>query len=155
MRGALAQHTARDAASLLKTVPHATGQNYLVADPGRVEDYECSPGQAAEVPATGSQVMHTNHVLMSSDVDDGVAADPDSTSRPRLAILREKLGRLGPDVTPADLMEVLSDRTAPVCVSRGDDWMTLGSVVMELRPRPVLHIADGPPADTPYTRVTF
>lgn len=155
MRGALAQRTARDAASLLKTVPHATGQNYLVADPGRVEDYECSPGQVAEVPPAGSQVMHTNHVLMSSDVDENAAPDPDSTTGPRLAVLRDRLGPLGPDVGPADLMEALSDRTAPVCRSREGDWMTLGSLVMELRPQPTLHVALGPPAETPYSSVTF
>jgi hypothetical protein len=33
--------------------------------------------------------------------------------------------------------------------------MTLGSVVMELGPEPVLHVALGPPADTPYSQVTF
>jgi hypothetical protein len=33
--------------------------------------------------------------------------------------------------------------------------MTLGSLVMELSAVPVLHIALGPPADTPYTRVGF
>ena len=155
LRSALAQRTARDAASLLKTVPHATGQNYLVGDPHRVEDYECSPGQAVEVPAAGSQLFHTNHLLMSSDVDGDVAPDPDSTTRDRLETLRASLGPLGPDVTTDDLVRALSDRTAPVCVSRGGDWMTLGSVVMELGAEPVLHVALGPPADTPYTRLTF
>jgi hypothetical protein len=155
MRGALAQRTARDAAGLLKTVPHATGQNYVVGDAGRVEDYECSPAGAVEVPPADGQVMHTNHVLMSDDVDTKVAPDPGSTTEARLASLRSNLGERGTEVTADDLMRALSDRTVPVCVPRGSAWMTLGSVVMELGPEPVLHVALGPPTDTPYSRVTF
>jgi hypothetical protein len=33
--------------------------------------------------------------------------------------------------------------------------MTFGSLIMELSAEPELHIAPGPPADTPYSRVTF
>jgi hypothetical protein len=153
MRGALAQRSARDAAGLLKTVPHATGQNYLVADAGRVEDYECSPGEVAEVPPAGAQVLHTNHVLMSTDVDPEVPADGRTTTVQRLDALRSGLAGLGDEAAAADLRRELSIR--PVCVARGSDWMTLGSVVMELGPEPVLHVALGPPADTPYTKVTF
>jgi hypothetical protein len=155
LRGALAQTSARDAASLLKTVPHATGQNYLLGDPGRVEDYECSPAGATEVPAAGAQITHTNHVLMSSDVDPEVGSDSDSTTMQRLASLRAGLGELGPAAATPDLMRALSDRTVPVCVPRGGDWMTLGSVVMELSAEPVMHVALGPPADTPYSRIGF
>lgn len=155
LRGALAQRSARDAASLLKTVPHATGQNYLVGDPGRVEDYECSPAGAVEVPASGAQVLHTNHVLMSTDLDREIGPDSDSTTVERLDSLRSSLGELGASAGVPDLMRALSDRTVPVCVPRGADWMTLGSVVMELSAEPVLHVALGPPADTPYARVTF
>ncbi len=153
MRGALAQRTARDAASLLKTVPHATGQNYLVADGDRVEDYECSAGGAVEVPPAGAQVTHTNHVLMSSDVDPAIDPDADSTTVERLASVRGALSDLGAGVSVPDVMRALS--AAPVCVPRGSGWMTLGSVVMELPADPVLHVALGPPADEGYARFTF
>jgi len=153
MRGALAQRSARDAASLLKTVPHATGQNYLVGDAGRVEDYECSPGGAIEVPASGAQVAHTNHVLMSPDVDPAIGPDPDSTTVERLASVRGALAELGAEAAAPDVMRALS--TAPVCVQRGADWMTLGSVVMELAAEPVLHVVLGPPAGTPYAEIRF
>jgi hypothetical protein len=155
VRGVLAQHSAADAVSLLRTVPHATGQNYMVAERGSVVDYECSPGQVREVPADGSQVTHTNHVLASGDIDPEISPDVDSTTEQRLARLRSDLGSLGDRVSAADLKRTLSDRTVPVCVSRGADWMTLGSLVMELGPEPVLHIAAGPPADTPYDEVRF
>jgi predicted choloylglycine hydrolase len=153
MRGALAQRSARDAAGLLRTVPHATGQNYIVADAGRVEDYECSPGEVAEVPADGAQVLHTNHVLMSGDIDREVTPESRSTTVQRLDALRSELSDLRDGATAADLRRVLATR--PVCVVRGSEWMTLGSVVMELGREPVVHVALGPPADTQYSRVTF
>ncbi|HZQ49985.1 MAG TPA: C45 family peptidase [Candidatus Dormibacteraeota bacterium] len=154
MRGALAQRTAGDAASLLKTVPHATGQNYLVGDGDRVEDYECSPEGAVEVPLAGAQVAHTNHVLMSADFDP-VHSDPraDSTTVARLESVRAALTDLGADAARDDVMLALS--AAPVCVPRGSDWMTLGSVVMELGDAPVIWTALGPPDETGYARMTF
>jgi len=155
MRGALAQGTARDAASLVKTVPHATGQNYLLADRERVEDYECSAGGAVEVPAAGAQIAHTNHALMSTDVDPLADLERGSTTVQRLASLRDSLGELGDRVAAPDVMRALSDRGAPVCVSRGGEWITLGSVVMELTAEPALHVALGPPAETPYAKLNF
>ncbi len=155
VRGILAQQSAADAVSLLRAVPHATGQNYLVGGPGEVHDFECSPGQVREVRVQGSQVTHTNHVLASGDIDPGVREDRSSTSEARLELLRSKLQDRGGDVSASDLERILSDRTVPVCVPRGSDWMTLGSVVMELSDDPVLHVAPGPPADTPYDEVRF
>ena len=155
VRGVLAQESEEDAVSLLRTVPHATGQNYMLGGPGRVHDFECSPGQVREVPVAGAQVTHTNHLLASTDVDPEVGSENDSTTVERLARLRADLGELGQEATAADVKHALSDRTVPVCVPRGTDWMTLGSVVMELADEPVLHIALGPPADTPYEEARF
>jgi isopenicillin-N N-acyltransferase-like protein len=155
IRGVLAQQSAADAVSLLKTVPHATGQNYMVGGPGELHDFECSPGQVREVRVEGSQVTHTNHVLASTDIDPAVEADHDSTTVARLGRLRSELGDLGEKASIEDLTRVLSDSTVPVCVPRGSSWMTLGSVVMELSAEPVLHIAPGPPANTPYSTVGF
>src|SRR5262249_40516830 len=130
-------------------------QNYLVGDRERVEDYECSPGGAVEVLAAGAQVAHTNHALMSTDVDPEVRPERASTTVERLASVRSNLGPHGAEAGAADLMHALSDCEAPVCVARGRDWMPLGSFVMELGVQPVLHVALGPPADTPYGEVRF
>ena len=155
MRDVLAQETFEGAVARLRTLPHATGQNYLVGAPGAVVDLECSPGQVREVPLAGSQVTHTNHPLANKDIDPDARNERGSTTIERLERLREDLAGRGESVTVNDVKRTLSDREVPVCVPRGSDWMTLGSLVMELGAEPVLHIAPGPPADTPYSTVGF
>jgi isopenicillin-N N-acyltransferase like protein len=157
LRGLLAKRTLADAVAVLQAVPHATGQNYLVGEPGVIRDFECSAGQVSEVKPSGSLIKHTNHPLANEDIDPEEAdqAEYRSTTRSRLARLERGLGGLGSKATVDDVARTLSDREAPVSVARGSDWMTLGSVIMELSSEPVLHIAPGPPADTPYTKVRF
>jgi hypothetical protein len=100
--------------------------------------------------------MHTNHPLANDDIDvEASRMERGSTTIERLERLRADLAGLGESVTVEAAKQTLSDRDVPVCVPRGSDWMTLGSLVMELSTVPVLHIAPGPPADTPYTRVGF
>jgi hypothetical protein len=155
LRAVLAREKFEDAVALLRTVPHATGQNYLVGGPGVVRDLECSPGQIREVPPSGAQVMHTNHPLANKDIDVDARKDKGSTTIERLERLQRDLSGLGEGVTVEDVKHTLSDREVPVCVPRGSNWMTLGSLIMELSAEPVLHIAPGPPADTSYSTVRF
>ncbi len=157
LRGLLAKRTLADAVAVLQTVPHATGQNYLVGEPGAIRDFECSAGQVSELKVSGGVATHTNHPLVNEDVDPEEArrAEFGSTTRSRLAKLDRDLDVLGTKATVDDVARTLSDREVPVSVPRGSDWMTLGSVIMELSSEPVLHIAPGPPADTPYNEVRF
>lgn len=155
LRAMLACETLDDAVRILTTAPHATGQNYVVGGPEGVKDFEASPGQVRSVGASGAHVMHTNHPLANDDLDPGVAPNVDSTTHARLARLRQQLSEIGADVIAAAAERALSDRVAPICVSRGGDWLTLGSVVMELSESPVLHVAPGPPDETPYIKARF
>ena len=155
LRGVLERSTADDAADYVRNVPHATAQNYLIGDAGKIIDLESSPGQVGEVPVEGAQITHTNHALINDDLDPNVREDPGSTSVARLDKLRSVLGPVGAEVTVDDVKRALSDRSVPVCVPRGADWMTFGSVVMELSPQPVMHVAPGPPGETPYFEVRF
>ena len=143
--------------TMVRTVPHASGQNYLLGGPGAVCNLEASAGQVREVPLDGTQVHHTNHPLANDDIDPSASVEYEtkSTTRARLNRLQSELGNLGAHAGVKDIGRVLSDREAPVCVSRGSDWMTLGSLIMELSAEPVLHIAPGPPAETPYHTLGF
>jgi isopenicillin-N N-acyltransferase like protein len=155
-RGALARENFEDAVTFLQTVPHATGQNYLLGAPGAVKNLECSTGQVREVALAGAQVTHTNHPLANKDIDvEAARKERGSTTIERLERLRRDLSGLGDRVNIDDVKRTLSDGEVPVCVPRGSDWMTLGSLIMELSAEPVLHIAPGPPADTPYSTVGF
>jgi hypothetical protein len=155
LREALAQRTFDDATDWLRSVPHATAQNYLIGHPGEVRDFEASPHEISEVAVDQGQIAHTNHVLVNDDLDPNVRDDSRSTTYARLDKLRSELGRRGPDVGVDDVKRALSDLTVPVCVPRGSDWMTFGSVVMEIAPEPVMHVAPGPPAENPYVEVRF
>jgi isopenicillin-N N-acyltransferase like protein len=157
VRAVLAQPSLAAAADLVRTVPHSTGQNYLIGDPSGITDLEASANQVRTVEPDGAQVRHTNHPLTNDDVSvaSGTAAEIRSTTRARLDKVTHDIGPLGAAVTVADLARVLSDSEVPVCVPRGAGWMTLGSLVMELSTNPVLHIAPGPPVETPYVTVRF
>lgn len=155
LRSMLACETAGQAVRILTTAPHATGQNYVIAGPASVRDFEASPGQVRSVGASGAHVMHTNHPMANDDLDPRVAPNADSTTHARLARLREELSKMGTNVIAEAAERALSDRVAPICVSRGGDWLTLGSVVMELSDSPVLHVAPGPPDETPYVEARF
>ena len=155
LRTMLARDTVDDAVRVVTRVPHATAQNYLIGGPGVVFDFEASPNQVREVAPSGEVLMHTNHPLENDDLDPAVSPDVDSTTLTRLGRLAELLSGFGTKLTVEDAERALSDRVAPICVSRGSDWMTLGSVVMELSAEPVLHVAPGPPADTRYVEVRF
>jgi isopenicillin-N N-acyltransferase like protein len=157
IREILACDTLEAATEMVRAVPHASGQNYLIGAPGSLADLECSAGQVREVRTDGSQVMHTNHALANDDIDPGAGLESGgrSTTFPRLAKLHTDLDPLGRGATVEDVQRTLSDREVPVCVARGQDWMTLGSLVMELSAEPALHIAPGPPADTPYSTIRF
>ena len=154
LRAALASNSPADAVRLVRTVPHATGQNYLVGGPGGVVDLEASPGAVVEVQADSGLLAHTNHVLASDDVDAEVEPDSGSSTVERLASVRASLSS-GDPAGVADVQRALSDRTVPVSVPRGSEWMTLGCVVMELTRAPRLHVAPGPPAETPFTELSF
>jgi len=157
VRGILAQEVVEDAVSFLRAVPHASGQNYLVGSARSIRDFECSAGQVREVPLADRQVRHTNHPLVNDDIDPEVEAEVErvSTTRGRLGRLDRDLAGLGEGVSAADVQRTLSDREVPVCVPRGPEWMTLGSVVMELGEEAVVHVAPGPPAETAYTTLRF
>jgi len=157
VRAVLARPSRALAADLVRSVPHATGQNYLIGDPSGITDLEASANQVREVVQEGAQVRHTNHPLANDDLDvaSATAAEIRSTTRARLDKLTHDLGPLGAAVTLTEVTRVLSDSEVPVCVPRGRGWMTLGSLVMELSTDPLLHVAPGPPADTPYITVGF
>ena len=156
MRHALENTSLSDAVEYIRRVPHASGQNYLIADTGGAIDLECSANEVAEYRARGSLLLHTNHPLVNTDVipRGATSRSRGSNSRKRLELLETSLKK---EATVADIKHVLSDRTVPVCVSDRDGQrsITLGSLIMDLGDTPVLHIAPGPSFETDYETLSF
>jgi isopenicillin-N N-acyltransferase like protein len=159
MRLLLESETAADAATTVQRVPHASGQNFMIAGPEELSDFECSAGGAAQYQAGARIIRHTNHPLASTDLAGEPAGDDDpalTNSRDRYGVLERTIEDAA-DVTPALAQETLSECDVPVSRSadRGGGWMTFGSLVMELSAEPVVHCAPGPPHLTAYATWRF
>jgi isopenicillin-N N-acyltransferase-like protein len=64
IRRLLQAATLDEAVSIIRTIPHATGQHYLIADSYQIRSFEASFGCINELPANnGSGFAHTNHLL--------------------------------------------------------------------------------------------
>ncbi|HWC33603.1 MAG TPA: C45 family peptidase [Mycobacteriales bacterium] len=149
IRTLLTQPDRDRAVALLHSLPHASGQNFVVGDPTGVSDVECSAAGAVDYRPASSWIAHTNHPL--ADSHDGHVTPTDNGSQdrsvPRLSHLTQRLGEL-PAPDAAELGEILA--AAPLCRGTdGDPGFTLYSAIMELGDQPVLHLSAGPPSEHP------
>lgn len=162
-RGALASGGHDGAVALLKRVPHASGQNYIVADRNKLSDLECSAGGAFAFARKPACVWHTNHPLASTDLRGGshdhVASDRNTKSR--MAVLDGALTSRSDVPSIEDAKRLLANRDdAADPVSRrlgenGSHAFTFASVVYELGPEPKAHVASGPPCTVPFKTYDF
>lgn len=155
------------ALDFVQSVPHASGQNYLIGGAGNVADFECAAGKVAPFHAGNARVVHTNHPLANDaqqiynalyaalpDAIKQEVAEGQQNTQSRYAWLER---HTQDDLTIADIKTILSaTQEAPVCVERGDPHgITLGCTVMELTAPPVLHLTPGPPSQTDFVAFTF
>ncbi|HTN97301.1 MAG TPA: C45 family peptidase, partial [Nordella sp.] len=140
-RGALAQDSAEEAVRFLRSVPHASGQHYAVADKHGVVGLECS-AQGATVSAAPDalSLIHTNHPLASADIEPASLAILEA--RGRVADSKRRLGfldsRIAPIMTVEETKRMLADRTTPICILPTPErpGSTFGSVVFTLSGTP-------------------
>lgn len=161
MRGALASGSVEAAAELLRTVPHASGQNYQLGGKYGVRTFECSAGGAVELALEGRRSLHTNHPLASRDGKASLEGTKDSLGR--LQSLHADLGadRIA-DPTQEDVKTALSAQREDAAVSivpaadaRLTDPLTLGAVVYEIGEIIELSVAAGPPSIQSWRRITL
>jgi isopenicillin-N N-acyltransferase-like protein len=151
-RATLSQPTIGQAEQFIRSVSHASGQNYLVGSPDGVISLECSARSVAATRLDGNAVWHTNHPLGNLDRIDS-SVDENSIDRDRFAGSRlQRAARI------SELQDILSDRTTPVCkVSVDDDEFgyTVWGVVVEHLVPPRVHATPGPPALLPWQVLPF
>jgi isopenicillin-N N-acyltransferase like protein len=150
VRGLLERRSLAGAEEFLRAVPHASGQHYAIASDGDVAGFECSAGGVVASDGGQGRFWHTNHPLASRDLDPA-DDDPEGTadSQARLA----RLAEAGPEMESTDDCErLLADKRAPLCVApeAEHNWLTFGSIAMELSSPPLVRIAPGPPDRTPW-----
>lgn len=162
-RGALASGDHDGAVAFLERVPHASGQNYIVADRSKLSDLECSVGGAFVFARKPTCVWHTNHPLASTDLRGGshdhVASDRNTKSR--MAVLDSALTSRSDLPSVEDAKRLLANRDdAADPISRrlgenGSHAFTFASVVYELGPEPKAHVASGPPCTVAFKAHDF
>jgi isopenicillin-N N-acyltransferase-like protein len=181
---AMLRHASSDTAlRFVRDVRHASPQNYLIGDPQKITDMECSAGKVEEysAPQTRGVVLHTNHPLVNDDYSDhyravlldrqkgqrtdefyhGAIEHVEQNSGTRLASLEKLLGGLtAEEITVEKIKAVLASHDSedhPICADLGDAGKTASivSTVIELSNDPRFHVAFGPPDVTPYSTYSF
>jgi hypothetical protein len=168
VRTILEQDSRQDAVHFVKTVRHASEQNYTIGGPDGIVSLECSANKVAEFAPLPGRVYHTNHPLVNDDVEQRPngpkvdVADPiTGRQRPNTSIRFDAAARAlanpQENMTIDAVQAILSNPESLVCAMRESPLpsFTGGSIVMELSVPPVVHLAPGPPAVTEYKTWTF
>ena len=143
------------AATVLRRVPHASGQQYLVADPSGMRGFECSATGVWEWTGPDDHyVAHTNHVVSDASVDEAistklVASGYLASSQRRLDFANAQRDAIH---SASDVKTLLADRTTPICVSTdgGRGSITFGAVLFDIGIPPAVEISLGQPDRTPW-----
>lgn len=158
----------KDLLNFIQTVPHASGQNYIIGIQGEVYDFEASANKVARYDPknTNGTVYHTNHPLVNDDVKPWFEKfSPSSTeklntnSHIRLAAVQTRVSERSSidDTLIKETLRSKDDAKNPVCrsVTSSGGAFTFGSVIMTLSGKPYLQITAGSPDDSEYKRVDF
>jgi len=170
VRGILEQTTLENAVKFIKTVKHASAENYVLGGVEGVYDFEASSTKVVEyVPSPGVQVIyHTNHLLANKDYSEPYKriiekygqeekANPNTYVRLKSLDMRLKEAK---ELDVEKIKAVLSSydsREYPVCrpYDKAKPSFTFGCTIMVLSESPELHIAPGPPDVTPFQVFRF
>jgi isopenicillin-N N-acyltransferase-like protein len=132
---------------------HASGQHYLIGDPGGFASFEASATRVSNIPWKDSPTfVHTNHPVAAPGQERFKTAE--ENSRDRYATLCNLMAARTPTID--EVKAALSCREGPHPISvrpLPDDatsTMTFASIVMELRCPPTVQLAGGPPCSNAY-----
>jgi isopenicillin-N N-acyltransferase like protein len=164
IRRLLQAGSADEAAQVVRSLPHATGQHYLLADADSIRSFEASSSDVVEYhPSDPSRVMHTNHPLAYGEAS---SSEYKTNSIARLRSLIERLMSGRPDAESIKAaLSSSDDPDHPVCrvatpaskksLVTGTTNFTTGSMVCALaRGAPVdCWVSAGPPATRGYAQV--
>ncbi len=166
IRGVLQRGTFDEAAAFVKSVHHASGQNYIVGGSRRVAFFEASSAKVVEVGSAGGFIYHTNHPLANDDYNEAGAVEmrqPDlqANTRTRYAALKKRLvADPGADIVGLvkDTLRSHDSEANPVCRHLQSPLrsFTYASTIMVLSTTgPYLVAAPGPPDRQEYAIFRF
>ncbi len=172
IRTLLKKQNGEDALSFLKSVKHASGQNFILGIADSVYDFEASTNQVVRfLPKNGMNqlVYHTNHALVNHDVKPwykdyhkqvtrGVLQDQNSQAR--YVALQNQLIIQPSAISEKLIKDVLrskDDKKNPVCRSftQRSGFFTFSSVVFRLTGRRSIQITYGSPDHAEFKEYLF
>lgn len=162
VRRVLEGRTARECADIVRTLPHATNQHYLLADAGTIISLEASAAGVTEYrPVSPDRVLHTNHPLSGATEVHATSAAHRANTEGRLASLGRSLSASTIGLEPIQTALSSLEGEYPVCRQRSNEPglinFTTGSMITPLdAAEPVeTFVAFGPPSERPYHRFDF
>jgi isopenicillin-N N-acyltransferase like protein len=158
-----------DLLQFIQSVPHASGQNYIIGIRGEVFDFEASANKIVRFDPKNANgaIYHTNHPLANDDVKDwfkkyeptnkDVIDQDKSNSHIRLTAVQKRVKDASSvnDVIIKDALRSKDDKDNPVCRQPKNGGFTFGSVIMTLTGVPYLQITAGPPDESEYKKIGF
>lgn len=158
-----------DLLQFIQSVPHASGQNYIIGIRGEVFDFEASANKVTRFDPQNKNgtIYHTNHPLANDDVKDWFkkfdptskdAIDPGkSNSHIRLTAVQKRVKDAASvdDILIKETLRSKDDINNPVCRAPKNGGFTFGSVIMTLTGVPFLQVTAGPPDESAYKKIEF
>lgn len=165
VRSVLEQPSLDQAEHFIRSIEHASGQNFILSSPGEMRCFECCGSSVVRYAPEELQgrVFHTNHPLSSPDVSDIPGLNKRSVSTiTRLNSITHRLGDPAQTLTLNDIKAALAahdDPDNPVSRHINNEGssigFTTGASIYELGDRPRLHLAAGPPCQTDFIQYHF
>lgn len=169
-RGILEKSSLCEAVRFVKTVTHASGQNFIIGTRDGIVDLECSGHQAVEyLPHPGAnKIYHTNHPFENKDtqqfeavleklpLEERQVMAARTNSWTRFRAVKQRMEAANP-ITVDVLKQTLRSHDSieySVCV-HNEKSITVASMVIELLDEPVMHVCFGPPCMNEYTSLGF
>ena len=166
LRSLLERTTREEAEAFLRSVRHASGQNYLVGTQDGIGTFECSASGVAKVVnrGEGHWICHTNHVLGRMAKANVIPSHKLNNSRARLSSIVSRVSGLSERPTVDGFKAALSASDDPfnpvsrkLATASAEDTIsyTAGSAIYEMGESVRLHIAPGPPCETEFRTLEF
>jgi isopenicillin-N N-acyltransferase like protein len=172
IRGILSKKDGAGAIKFIKTVKHASGQNYIIGAVDSVYDFEASTKKVVRfLPVTNnpSLVYHTNHPISNDDIKPWYQATlkkiisgeaKDNNSFIRFTSLKNRLTLPDGNFSVNQIKETLrskDDRLNPICreFKNGGSVFTFSSVIMTLGKSPSIQLTKASPDQSEYVSHSF
>ncbi|MDN5786137.1 C45 family peptidase [Pseudorhodobacter sp.] len=160
MRHALGASNRAEASARLRKVGHASGQHYALVTQDGISSFECSANSCATVPARkDGTLLHTNHPLVSKDIDAAALARLDRAGFTESSITRLDWLTSHPRAinSAADVQALFDDRDAPICMRAAAKGRssTFASVLYEMTELPGIRMRQGVEDGASWHALTF